>query len=152
MIARADILCRVVTGYHPCRSPDDSHAALGDAGRTHDGATLATLLSDVEELGMGQGLVPCRLLVVDLLHHSKTIDPIQNMLICHHMALHLRGLRIALVVENRTGHGQKAARQLGLDLRSFQSISEAEDWLLEVSPRLLQTRAGMPPSAAHGKS
>lgn len=93
--------------------------------------TLAELLVDIEQRGQRRDSIPTKRLLIDMRLHAEKINPIQNLLLCHHMALHYQGMRVAPVVGNRTGQGQRVARTIGLDLRAFESVDEALEWLME---------------------
>lgn len=93
--------------------------------------SLGELLQDIEDRGHQIGEVGNRPLLLDLRGHSSSADDTQTVILSHHMALHLRGLRVALLLKKHSVNGQRVARALRLDLWMFEVEEEAVEWLLE---------------------
>ena len=70
--------------------------------------------------------------LVDLAALENEPGEIESLLLSHHVGLHLARLeRIAVLVVNRTGMGERVAQHLGANMRVFTSRSDAVAWLEE---------------------
>src|SRR5574343_920621 len=93
------------------------------------GATMKDQLANIERLGQARDRLPGRLLLLDLRGQDTRYGPIENVVLAHHMAEHLQGLRVAVLVDRLVGLGQRTARTMALDLRAFIHEDEALEWL-----------------------
>lgn len=99
--------------------------------RPKPGVPLRTLLANIERLAGRRDAFPGGRLLIDVRGHAAGLGDAERALLGHHLGQHFRGLKVAILIDQRTGTGQKAARTLGLDLRAFENDEEAADWLLE---------------------
>lgn len=53
----------------------------------------------------------------------------EHVLLSHHMAIHMRGFRIAVLVDEATGDGEAVARRMGADMQVFEEERAALAWL-----------------------
>ena len=94
---------------------------------------LRELLAAIEG-GMGEMRKrggPMRVLV-DISQLERPPGDVENLILSHHVAQHLRQLeRIAVVVKTRTGQGERVARQLDTNMLVFTAADEARQWLNE---------------------
>lgn len=102
--------------------------------RPKPGVPLRTLLTNIERLAGRRDAFPGGRLVIDVRGHAVGLGDAERVMLGHHLGQHFRGLKVAVLIDQRTGTGQKAARTLGLDLRAFEDVEEAADWLLEPEP------------------
>jgi hypothetical protein len=58
------------------------------------------------------------------------IGPTEHMILSHHCGQHLRGVRLAIVVDESSGDGQELAERMGATIRVFEHLDAAENWLL----------------------
>lgn len=99
--------------------------------RPQPGVPMRILLRNIERLAGRPEAFPGGRLVIDVRGHTSGLGEAERVMLGHHLGQHFRGLKVAILIDERTGTGQKAARNMGLDLRAFVDVGEAADWLFE---------------------
>lgn len=91
-------------------------------------ADLRTLLALIEQWGNSLKRLRGNRLLIDM-RGLRKIGDTELLILVHHCAIHMRVFRVATLVDVRTGRGERLARSMGLELRSFEQEQDALAWL-----------------------
>lgn len=96
-------------------------------------ADLRFLLADIEHGKQELAKLRATRVLVDMRGLQRALGDVGNVLLSQHSAEQFGGglERIAVLVPQRTGHGEAVARRMGLNMMVFTSEAEAVDWLQE---------------------
>jgi len=96
---------------------------------------LRALLAAIEEGREKTAAAQTRRVLVDLMLLKAEPGQVETLLLSHHVGMHLASLdRIAILIANRTGLGERVAQGLGVNMRVFTSRADAIAWLEEEGP------------------
>jgi len=96
---------------------------------------LRALLAAIEKGRDKAASAPTKRVLVDLMSLAQEPGQVESLLLSHHVGMHLAQLdRIAILIANRTGLGERVAQGLGVNMRVFTSRDEAVAWLEDDSP------------------
>lgn len=85
---------------------------------------MREMLAAIEAMAAG----PRRRVLIDVRGFAQ-LGNTENVLLSHQLALHLRGVRVAVLVDEVTGDGEAVARRMGADMRAFEEECAALAWL-----------------------